>query len=147
MILLIPGHSSQNLKEIFAFKTSEKGINFLTEIASGTPSYVYVDGVRLRQVILNLIGNAVKFTQQGSVSIRVSCENPRIIEYSKIRSEEVVDLIIEVADTGIGIPEEFQSEIFGSFIQVKTKLGQGGTGLGLAISLRLVQLMNGTLAG
>lgn len=140
------GSFFSEFERIFAFKTTEKGINFLTEIASGTPSYVYVDGVRLRQVILNLIGNAVKFTDNGSVSLRVTSENPRLISYSKIRSEEVVDLRIEVADTGIGIPEEFQSEIFGSFIQVKTKLGKGGTGLGLAISRKLVQLMNGTLA-
>jgi PAS domain S-box-containing protein len=140
------GSFFSEFERIFAFKTTEKGINFLTEIASGTPSYVYVDGVRLRQVILNLIGNAVKFTDNGSVSLRVTSENPRQISYSKIRSEEVVDLRIEVADTGIGIPEEFQSEIFGSFIQVKTKLGKGGTGLGLAISRKLVQLMNGTLA-
>jgi PAS domain S-box-containing protein len=139
------GSFFSEFEKIFAFKTTEKGIIFLTEIASGTPSYVFVDGVRLRQVILNLIGNAVKFTDTGSVSLKVTSENPRLIAYSKIRSEEVVDIIIEVADTGIGIPKEFQNEIFGSFIQVKTKLGHGGTGLGLAISLKLVQLMNGTL--
>ena len=132
-------------ERIFAFKTSEKGIRFTTDIASGTPAYVYVDGVRLRQVILNLVGNAVKFTHQGSVSIRIASENPRLISYFNNKSEEIVDLLIEVSDTGIGIPTEYQNEIFGPFIQVKTKMSHGGTGLGLAISLRLIQLMNGKI--
>ncbi|MBK7710072.1 MAG: PAS domain S-box protein [Bacteroidales bacterium] len=132
-------------EKIFAFKTSEKGLQFNTEITSGTPAYVYVDGVRLRQVLLNLVGNAVKFTHKGSVSIKVYCENLQVLAYSNIKSEEVIDLIIEVCDTGIGIPEEYQKEIFGSFIQVKSKMSHGGTGLGLPISLRLVQLMNGTI--
>jgi len=132
-------------EKIFAFKTSEKEIEFITNVSSGTPSFIYVDGARLRQVVLNLVGNAVKFTDKGSVSVKVSCENPRIITYSDKKTEEVVDLVVKVIDTGIGIPEEFQKEIFGSFVQVRTKMSKGGTGLGLAISQRLAQLMNGMI--
>ena len=130
---------------IFAFKTSEKGIKFETEIASSTPAYLYTDGPRLRQIILNITGNSVKFTQEGGIAIRVRCENPRIQKYKNNKQEELIDLVIEISDTGIGIPEEFQKDIFDSFIQVKSKDNQGGTGLGLAITHRLVQLMNGTI--
>jgi PAS domain S-box-containing protein len=132
--------------KIFAFKTSEKGIKLRTEIASGTPAYIYIDGPRLRQVILNITGNAVKFTEEGVISISVRSQNPRIQKYSNNKQEELVDIVIEISDTGIGIPEEFLKDIFDSFIQVKSKLNQGGTGLGLAITQRLVQLMNGTIS-
>ncbi len=133
-------------ERIFSFKTMENGIRFITDIASGTPAHVYIDGIRLRQVILNLIGNAVKFTKSGSVSLKAYCENPHIITYSQSRSDEVIDLIIEVTDTGIGIPEEYLDEIFGSFMQIRNKMSQGGTGLGLAITKRLVNLMKGSIS-
>ncbi len=132
-------------EKIFAFKISEKGLKFNIIISSGTPSFLYVDGTRLRQVILNLVGNAVKFTQKGEISVKVLTKNPRIFHYSKDKYDELIDLEIEIADTGIGIPKEFLQDIFESFIQVKSKSNQGGTGLGLPISLRLIQLMKGTI--
>jgi PAS domain S-box-containing protein len=132
-------------ERIFSFKISEKGLKFISEIASGTPAFVYADGVRLRQVILNLIGNAVKFTHSGSVTLKVYSENPRIISYSNSKTEEVIDLVMEVTDTGIGVPEDLTGEIFASFFQVRSKMSQGGTGLGLAISKRLIELMNGSI--
>jgi PAS domain S-box-containing protein len=132
-------------EKIFAFKTSEKGTEFITQISSGTPAYIYTDGTRLRQVVLNLVGNAVKFTEKGSITLKVFSENPRVITYKENKNEEVVDLVVQVIDTGIGIPGEFLKDIFGSFIQVKTNMSKGGTGLGLAISQRLVQLMNGSI--
>ncbi|MFN8242200.1 MAG: PAS domain S-box protein, partial [Bacteroidales bacterium] len=135
----------QEFERIFAFKTNEKGLNFITEVSSGTPAFVYIDGVRLRQVILNLVGNAVKFTNKGSITLSVFSENRKEVKYPDGKSEEMVDLVIEVSDTGIGIPEDYLGEIFGSFIQVKTKMSQGGTGLGLAISRKLVQLMDGDI--
>jgi PAS domain S-box-containing protein len=131
--------------KIFAFKTNEKGIRFLTDIRSDTPLFLYIDEIRMRQIIINLVANAVKFTGKGSVSLKVCCENKRVINYTDNSTEELSDLIIEVTDTGIGIPAEFQKEIFSSFVQVKTRMSKGGTGLGLAITLRLVQLMNGTI--
>ncbi|HBQ82978.1 MAG: hypothetical protein A2X03_07850 [Bacteroidetes bacterium GWA2_40_15] len=134
-------------ERIFSLRLSEKGLKFILDISSGTPAGIYIDDARLRQIILNLIGNAVKFTERGSIKLQVYTENPQIIIYSKEKTEEFIDLIIEVTDTGIGISQEMQEEIFNPFVQ-----GQGqnvkkyeGTGLGLAITQRLVQLMNGTI--
>jgi two-component system sensor histidine kinase EvgS len=134
-------------ERIFSLRLSEKGVKFILEISSGTPSGIYVDDARLRQIILNLVGNAVKFTEKGSIRLKVYAENPQIINYSKGKAEEFIDLIIEVRDTGIGISKEMQEEIFNPFIQGQGQNVKkyGGTGLGLAISQRLVQLMNGTI--
>lgn len=132
-------------EKIFSFKLTEKGLRFITDIASGTPASLYLDGPRLRQVILNIVGNAVKFTQIGAIGIKIRCENPRMVIYSDTKHEELIDLVIEISDTGIGIPKEFLNDIFESFIQVKSKSNQGGTGLGLAITHRLIQLMKGNI--
>ena len=134
-------------ERIFSLRLSEKGVKFILEISSGTPSGIYIDDARLRQIILNLVGNAVKFTEKGSIRLKVYAENPQIINYSKGKAEEFIDLIIEVRDTGIGISKEMQEEIFNPFIQGQGQNVKkyGGTGLGLAISQRLVQLMNGTI--
>jgi signal transduction histidine kinase/CheY-like chemotaxis protein len=134
-------------ERIFSLRLSEKGLKFILEISSGTPAGIYIDDARLRQIILNLIGNAIKFTEKGSIKLKVYSENPQIINYSREKTEEFIDLIIDVTDTGIGISKEMQEEIFNPFVQGQ---GQdikkyGGTGLGLAISQRLVQLMNGTI--
>jgi signal transduction histidine kinase len=134
-------------ERIFSLRLSEKGLKFILDISSGTPAGIYIDDVRLRQIIFNLIGNAVKFTEKGSITLKVYAENPQIINYSKGKAEEFIDIIIEVRDTGIGISKEMQEEIFNPFTQGQ---GQnikkyGGTGLGLTITQRLVQLMNGTI--
>jgi signal transduction histidine kinase/CheY-like chemotaxis protein len=134
-------------ERIFSLRTSEKGLKFILEISSGTPAGIFIDDARVRQIILNLIGNAIKFTENGSVKLKVYTENPQIINYSKGKTDEFIDLVIEVTDTGIGISKEMQEEIFNPFVQVQ---GQdvrkyGGTGLGLAITYRLVHLMNGTI--
>jgi signal transduction histidine kinase/CheY-like chemotaxis protein len=134
-------------ERIFSLRLSEKGLKFILEISSGTPAGIYIDDARLRQIILNLIGNAIKFTEKGSIKLKVYSENPQIINHSREKTEEFIDLIIDVTDTGIGISKEMKEEIFNPFVQVQ---GQdikkyGGTGLGLAITYRLVQLMNGTI--
>jgi PAS domain S-box-containing protein len=134
-------------ERIFSLRLSEKGLKFILDISSGTPAGIYIDDARLRQIILNLIGNATKFTENGSIRLKVYIENPQIMKYSNGKAEEFIDLIIEIIDTGIGISKEMQEEVFNPFVQ-----GQGqnikkyeGTGLGLAITHRLVQLMNGTI--
>ena len=134
-------------ERIFSLRLSEKGLKFILDISSGTPAGIYIDDARLRQIILNLIGNAVKFTERGSIKLQVYTENPQIIIYSKEKTEEFIDLIIEVTDTGIGISQEMQEEIFNPFVQGQGQNVKkyGGTGLGLAITQRLVQLMNGTI--
>jgi PAS domain S-box-containing protein len=133
-------------ERIFALKASEKGIKFLVEIQSGTPAGIYVDEPRLRQIIFNLIGNAIKFTNQGHVKLKVYTNNMQVVTYSKEKSEEFLDLLIEVEDTGIGISKEIMEEIFDPFIQARDQKNIGGTGLGLAITRRLTTLMNGTIS-
>lgn len=134
-------------ERIFSLRLSDKGLKFILEISSGTPEGIYIDDARLRQIILNLIGNAIKFTEKGSIRLKVYTENPQIINYSQGKTDEFIDMIIEVTDTGIGISKEMQQEIFNPFVQGQGQNVKkyGGTGLGLAISQRLVQLMNGTI--
>jgi CheY-like chemotaxis protein len=102
------------------------------------PESIIGDSVRLRQIIMNLVGNAVKFTKAGEVFLLVSC-----IE----KEEAEIELLFEVRDTGIGIAEKKLSSLFQPFIQAdsSTTRKYGGSGLGLAISKRLVELMNGEI--
>ncbi len=132
-------------ERIFSHKISEKGLQFLLDITSGTPSGIYIDEARLRQIVFNLLGNAVKFTNKGVITLRVLTQNPRLVEYSEARKENVLDLIIEVEDTGIGISTEQQRNVFEPFIQGDNFKQHTGTGLGLAISRRLVSLMDGSI--
>jgi PAS domain S-box-containing protein len=134
-------------ERIFSLRISEKGLKFILDISSGTPAGIYIDEARLRQIILNLIGNAIKFTEKGSIRLKVYAENPQIINYSIGKAEEFIDLIIEITDTGIGISKEMREEIFYPFVQGQRQniKKYGGTGLGLTITQRLVQLMEGTI--
>ncbi|MEX2428246.1 MAG: ATP-binding protein, partial [Bacteroidales bacterium] len=132
-------------KNIFSPKLSQKAVDLIIEITSGTPAGLYIDEVRMRQILFNLIGNAIKFTDEGEVKLKVYSENPKIVEYTAEKSEEFIDLVIEVSDTGAGISKEVQEEIFKPFTQAVEHRQEGGTGLGLAITRRLVTLMNGTI--
>ena len=132
-------------EKIFSLKVSEKGLKFILDIASGTPHGIYIDESRVRQIVFNLIGNAIKFTSKGQITLKVFIENPQVVNYSKEKSEELVDLIIEVKDTGIGISKELQEAIFEPFVQERDYKHYGGTGLGLAITRRLTLLMDGTI--
>ena len=127
-------------EKIYSFKLAEKGLGFKTDILPETPSLLLLDGVRLRQIIMNLIGNAIKFTETGEVVLRVYAEN-----YRRTKSDQLADIVIEVKDTGIGIPEDYQSKIFEAFSQVGKKTVLSGTGLGLTITYRLVESMNGSV--
>ena len=121
-----------------AFKAAHKGLRFDCATTPDTPSHVIVDGDRLRQILLNLVDNGLKFTSEGSVRVDVSCD---------ARDDSGVTLGFAVTDTGIGIPAAKQAAIFDAFTQAdgSTTRLYGGTGLGLSISLRLVQMMGGTL--
>jgi PAS domain S-box-containing protein len=132
-------------EKIFSFRLQEKEVTFVLDIASGTPAGLYIDEARLRQVLLNLIGNAVKFTHQGHVRLEVYFERPQIIHYGKDKTEEYIDLVMEVRDTGIGVSMELQEKIFEEFVQAEGS-GMQGTGLGLSITRRLVQIMGGALS-
>ena len=121
-----------------ALRADEKGLELLCEMAPSVPDVVRGDSNRLRQVVINLIGNAIKFTDQGEVALNIHVE-----------AEEGDDRIIHftVSDTGIGIPPEKQKLIFQPFAQADTSTTRkyGGTGLGLTISKRLVGLMDGNM--
>jgi PAS domain S-box-containing protein len=125
------------LQQIFSLKMAEKNLEFLMEIDDTLPLALFLDETRLRQVLLNLIGNAVKFTEHGYIKL---CANQKAYTNH-------IDLILAVEDSGIGIPNDQQALIFESF---KQQDGQntrqyGGTGLGLAITKRLVEMMNGQI--
>jgi CheY-like chemotaxis protein len=123
---------------VLAAPAGEKGLEIACEIAAGVPATVSGDPLRLRQVLLNLIGNAVKFTSQGEVVVRVEAQSA---------SDGEVTLHFQIADTGIGIPKDRQKSIFEAFTQAdgSSTRKYGGTGLGLTISSRLVAMMGGRL--
>jgi two-component system sensor histidine kinase EvgS len=128
----------QDLERLFTATAAQKGIDFTVDIDVSLPGVLVIDEIRLRQVLVNLVSNAVKFTEQGGVGVRVSAAPT---------GERTVDLTFEVTDSGVGIPKDQQERIFGAFEQ---RDGQsinefGGTGLGLAITSQLVALMGGEL--
>jgi signal transduction histidine kinase/PAS domain-containing protein/response regulator of citrate/malate metabolism len=124
---------------IYFQEAVKKGINFYIENDFKESDQILIDEVRMRQILFNLLGNAFKFTQSGSISLSIHCE--------KNIEEREASLIIKVEDTGIGIPKDQQRIIFESF---KQQHGQstrkyGGTGLGLTITRYFVEAMNGTI--
>ncbi len=134
-------HLVEDMGNIFEVRCEAKGIRFEKRIEKGLPERLILDESRIRQIIFNLVGNAVKFTHEGKVEIAVSAKRPP-------DSPDKVSLRIEVSDTGIGIAPEDQGSIFEPFEQSRGQKQQvyGGTGLGLAITLRLVRMMGGNLS-
>jgi PAS domain S-box-containing protein len=130
--------SVEDIAEVLALKAQEKGIELVAHVAPETPSWLRGDPGRLRQVLMNLGGNAVKFTHTGAVTITVALER---------ETEKNAVLRFSIADTGIGISKEKQPILFMPFTQADGSITRkyGGTGLGLAISKQLVELMGGTI--
>ncbi len=124
--------------DTLAIQAAEKGLDMSYVFGDEVPSSLLGDPTRLRQVIVNLLGNAVKFTEKGGVSVRV--------DPFHLKDEDVI-LHFKIRDTGIGIPEDRIDRLFGSFSQVdaSTTRKYGGTGLGLAISKNLAELMGGSM--
>ena len=125
--------------ELVGIRAAEKGLKIESEIASDVPACLTGDPVRIRQVLINLLGNSMKFTEKGQLTVRV-------VRNSQPASGPA-SLLFAVADTGIGIPEENLSSIFESFTQAdsSTTRKYGGTGLGLTISKKLVEAMGGRI--
>src|SRR5262245_29569234 len=123
---------------VLALRAAEKRLELAYDVAAGVPDSLVGDAGRLRQVLLNILGNAVKFTAQGEVVLRVRIER---------QDESGALLRFSASDTGIGIPLDKQEHIFQAFTQAdsSTTRRYGGTGLGLAIARRLVALMGGEL--
>lgn len=128
------------VKSIFALQAGDKGLEIRSAIDEDLPAALLMDEMKLRQILVNLMGNAIKFTDEGFVEVGVEAE-----EISETESR--VDLEIYVKDTGIGISKERQEKIFREFEQedYATSDEYGGTGLGLSISNRLANLMNGSI--
>jgi PAS domain S-box-containing protein len=127
------------MQHVLSIRAAQKHLDFRVEWDASLPEVLLLDEVRLRQVLFNLVGNAVKFTETGSV--RLAARAVGVVD------DDGFDLALTVEDTGIGIPPEDQQQIFEAFHQ---RVGQrtqqfGGTGLGLAISKRLVAMMGGTI--
>jgi PAS domain S-box-containing protein len=124
--------------DLFASKAAEKRIDLLYEIADSGPATVEGDSSRLRQILVNLLNNALKFTERGEVVLTV---------HPVGATDGLVELQFDVRDTGIGIPPEGMDRLFKSFSQVDSSTARkyGGTGLGLAISRRLAELMGGRM--
>ncbi len=131
---------SESVLGILASRAADKGLELCNVTAPDVPRYVRGDGQRLRQVLVNLVGNAVKFTETGGVRLQVSATPLPDMEYYR-------RVVIEIRDTGIGIPEDQFGVLFQSFSQVDTSATRrfGGTGLGLAISRQLIHLMGGEI--
>lgn len=131
-----------DIHNIFIQKATAKGIALRTEIAPTLPTALMVDEVRLRQILFNVVGNAIKFTEQGSVTLFVQ----RCLNLDHVDAGEIC-LEIVVADTGIGIAPQNQQRIFDAFTQSDGQSTRrfGGTGLGLAITQRLVTMMGGEI--
>jgi PAS domain S-box-containing protein len=120
------------------FQAQQVGLEFVCQMDPQLPEMVIGDPQRLRQVLVNIVGNAIKFTHQGKVAVHAACKSV---------SENCTEILFEISDTGIGVPPEKHATIFESFTQSdgSSTRKYGGTGLGLAISSHLVELMNGRI--
>jgi two-component system, sensor histidine kinase and response regulator len=132
--------SIEHILDIFGARAAKAGIELLNQVDRDVPAYIRGDDLRLRQILTNLVGNAIKFTEQGEIFIGV-----RVADKA---ADGTLTLRFEVRDTGIGIPADKMGRIFRAFSQVdsSTTRKYGGTGLGLAISEQLVRLMDGSIS-
>jgi PAS domain S-box-containing protein len=127
----------EEVRSLLQPQAIEKGLEFATEYASPMPVEMHTDPLRVRQVLVNLVGNAIKFTEEGRITIVACCD----VE------PETRQLVINVRDTGVGISEDKLEAIFEAFAQENPQLSRrvGGTGLGLTISQRLLAMLGGTI--
>lgn len=133
-----PRELVQSVATVFSQMVEEKGLRLGTEVDAGVPASLLLDSLRIRQILFNLIGNAVKYTDRGSILLRLQTT-------ACSADPNCVDVRLDVADTGIGIPADQQELIFAPFTQAQSgnQTPRPGTGLGLSIVQRLVRLMDG----
>jgi ammonium transporter, Amt family len=136
-------HFVDDLEQMFKLKASNKGLRLNKEISELTPSYIRADQGKLRQILINLLNNAIKFTRQGNIVLRIM---PAIDDPSQIELNQKIKLIFAIEDTGQGIAEAELNSLFEPFTQTQSgKEAKEGTGLGLAISRKFIQLMGGDI--
>ncbi|MDX5299942.1 MAG: transporter substrate-binding domain-containing protein, partial [Gammaproteobacteria bacterium] len=136
-------HLLEEVRRIFVVRAEARGLSLTLEMAEDLPSSMLLDETRLRQVLFNLVGNAIKFTHKGWVVIRAHTE-----VHADLHGHALTTLVLQVQDSGIGIPPDQQARIFEAFEQQEGQSNRqyGGTGLGLAISRKLVEVMGGELS-
>lgn len=142
-------HLLDDIHTMFEVQVQEKHLSFIVDYSPDVPRYIYADETRLRQVLTNLLANAIKFTSQGGVALRVKARNAAEYGWGSGGDQpgNPRTLIFEVEDTGTGILPGELNTIFDAFVQAKTiPHASEGTGLGLTVSQRLVSLMDGTLS-
>ena len=132
----------EKVAEMMSVRAFKKGLEFPLRIAPDVPTCLKGDSSRLRQILINFIGNAIKFTEDGQVVVEVELE-----QYTEVEGQKGVELYFYIKDTGIGIEKEKQKKIFSSFSQADSSSTRkyGGTGLGLSISKQLVEMMGGDI--
>ena len=132
----------EEIIQMLNLKAERKDVALNLEIADETPRYIQSDRLKLRQVLINLINNGIKFTHQGEVRLKVSASNPQ--QPTDLNSDLTIFLAVE--DTGVGIAPTELADLFEPFVQTESgRVSQEGTGLGLTISRRFVQLMGGEI--
>ncbi|SDG75080.1 PAS domain S-box protein [Psychroflexus sediminis] len=129
---------AEEVVDLTKYEAHKKDLELILVVDENVPDYVWVDSVRIKQILMNLLNNAIKFTYKGKVKLKISL---------KKKSNHLSNLVFSVEDTGIGIAKENQKKIFNAFIQEDTSVTKkyGGTGLGLAISDKILNLMNSKL--
>ena len=138
-----------NLREMFQERAEDKELQFNFVLSSDVPQYIVTDPNKLRQVLINLLNNAIKFTQEGAVTLRISIRDEKA--KTEVKENSLLDsslhfLFFEIIDTGVGIATEELATIFDAFSQAQAgKTSLEGTGLGLTISQKIVHLMGGNL--
>ncbi|MGB8698419.1 MAG: ATP-binding protein [Thermosynechococcaceae cyanobacterium] len=131
------------IEEMLALRAESKGLKFIVERDDNLPQYIKTDDKKLRQVLINLIGNAIKFTNKGIVTFRIKSHK---LEASSQETNKSYNILFEIEDTGPGIRPEEISSLFEAFVQTETgKQSQQGTGLGLPISKKFIELMGGEI--
>lgn len=128
----------EEIKDFFSLKCEMKGLDFIIEKEDKNIEFILIDGLRLKQILINIIGNAIKFTESGYIKIIISSEKAN-------QEKSISNISISIEDTGIGIPKNQLNYIFEAFSQANNINGSvhGGTGLGLAITQKLMENMNG----
>ncbi|MDJ0509575.1 MAG: ATP-binding protein [Crocosphaera sp.] len=133
-------HLLNDLEDLFRLRVQSKALTLNFDCTDDVPRYLYTDEIKLRQVLINLINNALKFTHKGEIKLQVSLAEKRA------PNEEIAQIIFEVKDTGEGIKKEEFKKLFEAFVQTESGIkSQEGTGLGLPISRKFIQLMGGDI--